>query len=191
MGKEHEVAAIQPIPPRPSRPTALDRATGFLRWLGGRLFRLAVLALAGGALVWWAVWKSVPSSDRVVVLTIVGLALVAPPLILGLFGLAVRVLSGLPARLREAPGQGRERIAEARRRLAEVAEARRRGLLSGFGALVRLGWSLRSSREVLEVAGPAAVFLTPGMLAATVAAFILALAEVLAGAIALGWLALG
>ena len=182
------MSAIEPIHPYPAPPprvTGLERATGFLRWLAGRLLRLAVLALAGGALVWWAAWGAVPPSDRSLVLTIVGLALVAPPLILGVFGLAVLALANLPARLREAPGQARERIAEARRRLAQVAEARRRGLVSGLGALIRLGWTLRSSREVLEMAGPAAVFLTPGMLAATVAAFIAALVEVLAGVIAL------
>ena len=182
------MSEIEPVHPRPARPprvTALDRATGFLRWLSARLLRLAVLALIGGALVWWAVWLSVPPSDRVVVLAIVGIALIAPPLILGLFGFALRGLASLPTRLREAPGQTRERIGEARRRLAELAEARRRGFLSGLGALARLGWTLRSSREVLEVAGPAAVFLTPGMLWASVGALIAALAEVVAGAIAL------
>lgn len=189
------MGAIEPTEPiqprRVSPPRALDRAAVFLGWLAGRILRLAVLALAGGALVWWAVWKAVPPTDRLLVLTIAGIALIAPPVILGAFGLALRALAALPERLREAPGQARGMIGEARRRLAEVAEARRRGLLSGLGALVRLGWSLRSSREVLEVAGPAAVFLTPGMFAASVAAFILALAEILAGAIALGWLALG
>lgn len=188
------IEPIEPIRPRrvpPPRVTALDRASGFLRRLAGRILRLAVLALAAGALVWWAVFVELPSDERAVVPVVLGILLAIPPLILGLFGLALRGLAGLPGRLRETPGQARERIVEARRRLAEVAEARRRGLVSGLGALVRLGWSLRSSREVLEVAGPAAVFLTPGMLAASVAAFIAALAEVLAGAIALVWLSVG
>ena len=187
-----ELEPIEPIEPRrvpPRSVTALDRATGFLLWLSGRILRLAVLALTGGAVVWWAVLVSVPEADRVVLLTVIGILLVVPPLILGLFGLAVRGLAGLPGRLREAPGQARERIAEARRRLAEMGVVRRRGLISGLGALARLGWSLRSSREVLEVAGPAAVFLTPGMLAATVVALIAALAEVVAGVVALVWLA--
>jgi hypothetical protein len=193
-GKELIVGAPEPIEPirpgrvPPPRATAIDRAVGFLRWLAGRILRLAVLALVAGALVWWAVWQAVPPSDRLLVLTLVGIALVAPPVILGVLGLAVGALAGLPSRLREAPGQAKERIVEARSRLAQVAEARRRGLLSGLGALVRLGWTLRSSREVLEVVGPAAVFLTPAMLGAFVAAFIAALAEVLAGVIALVWL---
>ena len=185
MGALEPVEPIQPRRVPPTRVTAVDQATAFLRWLSGRLVRLAVLALLGGALVWWAVWQAIPANDRVVILTIAGIALVAPPLLLGLFGFALRGLAALPGRLREAPGQAKDRIAEARRRLAEVAQARRRGLLSGLGALIRLGWSLRSSREVLEMAGPAAIFLTPGMLAASVAAFIAALVEVLAGVIAL------
>jgi hypothetical protein len=188
------IEPVEPIEPRrlpPPRAAALDRATRFLRWLSGRILRLAVLALAGGILVWWAVYVRVPEDDRLVLLIVIGILLLVPPLILGLFGFAVRGLAGLPGRLREAPGQARDRIQEARRRLAEVAGARRRGLISGLGALARLGWSLRSSREVLEVAGPAAVFLTPGMLAATVVALIAALIEVLAGAIALLVLALG
>jgi hypothetical protein len=188
------IEPIEPIRPRrvpPPQVTALDRATGFLRWLAGRILRLAVLALAAGALAWWAVFVELPSDERAVVPVVLGILLAIPPLILGLFGLALRGLAGLPGRLRQAPGQARERIVEARRRLAEVAEARRRGLVSGLGALVRLGWTLRSSREVLEVAGPAAVFLTPGMLAASVAAFIAALVEVLAGVIALVWLSVG
>jgi hypothetical protein len=185
------VSALEPIEPvqpgrvPPPRVTALDRATRFLRWLAARILRLAVLALVAGALVWWAVFVELPSDERVVVPSLVGILLALPPLILGLFGFALRGLSALPGRLREAPGQARDRIVEARRRLAEVAEARRRGLVSGLGALIRLGWSLRSSREVLEIAGPAAMFLTPGMLAATVAALIAALVEVLAGVIAL------
>ena len=189
------MSAIEPIEPiQPRRgppPRALDRATRFLRWLAGRILRLAVLGLAGGVLVWWAVWQAVPPTDRLLVLTIAGIALIAPAVILGAFGLALRALAALPERLREAPGQARGMIVEARRRLAEVAEARRRGVFSGLRALVRLGWSLRSSREVLEVAGPAAIFLTPAMLAASVAAFLAALAEVLAGVIALVWLTVG
>jgi hypothetical protein len=163
----------------------------FIRWLSGLILRLAGLALAAGALVWWSVYGGVPKEDRIVLLIVLGIALLAPPVFLGLLGLALRTLAALPGRLREARGQARGRIAEARRRLADVAEARRRGLLSGLGALIRLGWTLRSSREVLEVAGPAAVFLTPWMLAATVVAVIAALAEVLAGVIALLWLAVG
>ena len=163
----------------------------FIRWLSGLILRLAGLALATGALVWWSVYVDVPQEDRIVLLIVLGIALLAPPVILGLVGLALRTLAALPGRLRDARGQARGRIAEARQRLADVAEARRRGLLSGLGALIRLGWTLRSSREVLEVAGPAAVFLTPWMLAATVVAVIAALAEVLAGVIALLWLAVG
>lgn len=187
-----EIQPVEPIEPRrvpPPSVTALDRATGILRWMARRILRLAALALACGALVWWAVYVSVPEADRLVVLTLLSILLLAPPLILGLFGFAVRGLAGLPGRLREGPGDARGRIIEARRRLAEVGVARRRGLISGLGALARLGWTLRSSREVLEVAGPAAVFLTPGMLVATVVSLIAALAEVLAGVIALLWLA--
>jgi hypothetical protein len=188
-----ELEPIEPIQARrvvPSGVTALDRATGFLRWLAGRILRLAVLGLAGGALVWWALSRAVPQADRLVLLTAIGILLVVPPTILGLLGLALRTLAALPARLREAPGEARGRIHEARRRLAEVADARRRGMFSGFRALLRLGWSLRSSREVLEIAGPAALFLTPWMLAAAVVAVIAAVAEILAGGFALLWLAL-
>ncbi|HEX5949335.1 MAG TPA: hypothetical protein VFZ45_07215 [Actinomycetota bacterium] len=188
MGEIERVEAIEPRRVPPPRATALDRAIGILRWMARRILRLAALALAGGVLVWWAVYLSVPEADRLIVLALLGILLLAPPLILGLLGFAVGGLAGLPGRLREAPGVTRERIVEARRRLAEVGVARRRGLFSGLGALARLGWTLRSSREVLDVAGPAAVFLTPGMMIATVVSLVAALAEVLAGLVALVWL---
>jgi hypothetical protein len=169
----------------------MGRATGFVRWLAGIVLRLAIAALIAGVLVWWAVLRAVGESDaRTGLALLLGFLLLAPPFILGLFVLALRSLSGLPARLREAGGQVGGRVDELRRRLADVARARQRGVFSGIAAFFRLGWSLRSSRELLEIAGPAAFLLSPALLAAMAAAMLGSAAEILAGGIALIWLAL-
>ena len=56
-------------------------------------------------------------------------------------------------------------------------------------ALFRLVRSVAGSRDALEVLTPAAVLATPGMLLASIVAAVAAVAEVIAGAIALLWLA--
>jgi hypothetical protein len=183
--------AMEPDPRRPeSRPgipvtrrTVLDRALAVVRLFARATARLAIAALVGGTLIWAAVFQAA-ESDSVPLLVIVGVLVLVPPAILFLAVLALRALEALPRRLREAPGTLQARLAEVRGRMAEVGEARRRGLFSALRSLFRLGWSVASSRELLELS-PALALLTPGMLVATLLAAGAAVIEVVAGAIAL------
>jgi hypothetical protein len=168
----------------------LDRAVAVLRSMARATLRLAAAALIGGLAVWWAVFQaSDPGEDRTVLLVVLAIILAAPPTVLFLFAVALRTLIALPRRLREAPGAVGDRLGEIRRRMAELSEASRQGTLRALRSLFRLGWSIASSREVLEVS-PAVVLLTPGMLVATVFAAAGAVIEVVAGTIALLWLIL-
>ncbi len=168
----------------------LDRAIGVLRGLARATLRLAAVALVAGLAVWWAVFQGGdPGEDRTVILVVLAVLLLAPPVVLLLFAVALRTLIGLPDRLREAPGAIGDRLGEIRRRMAELSEASRQGTVRAVRSLFRLGWSIASSREVLEVS-PAVVLLTPGMLVATLLAAAGAVLEILLGALALVWLAL-
>jgi hypothetical protein len=176
------------LPPRP--PTMLDRAMAVLRGMARATLRLAAAAAIGGMAVWWAVFQGGdPREDRTVILVVVAILLAAPPAILVLFAVALRTLVALPGRLREAPGAVGDRLGEIRTRMTQLTEASRQGVLRTLRSLFRLGWSIASSREVLELS-PAVVLLTPGMLVATVFAAAGALVEIVAGAIALMWLVL-
>lgn len=163
-----------------------DRAASAVRRIAALVLRLALLALVGGGLVWWAVARS--SQAGSLALGVVGVILLAPPFVLALAWLALRALAELPRRLREAPAMARDRAGELRRLAGRVAESRRQGLRSQIAALVRLGWTASSSREVLELS-PALALLTPPMLGATVVAAAAAVVEVLAGVVALASLA--
>jgi hypothetical protein len=177
--------------PRDAEPwplVAIDRAFSFLRGVGRSALRLAGMALLGGVLVWWALWRGLDAGeDRTVALVVVGILLLAPPVVLTLFVVAVRALADVPRRVREAPADFRERATEIRRRVGELRNARSRSLGSLF-ALWRAG---ASWRELFEVVSPALFLLTPGMLIASVLAAPAAVLEILAGAIAVVWLALG
>lgn len=164
----------------------LGTAIAAVRRVARAALWLAGAALLGGAAVWSAVREALVADDaRVLVLVIVGLVLVAPPVVLGLFSFALRALADLPRRLREAPGEVRDRAAVIRRRASEVAEARSRGPFATLTGVVRLWWAAASSREMLEVLSPAALLLTPGLLAFTAVAAVAGVVEVLLGLVAL------
>lgn len=168
----------------------LDRAVSFLRGLARAVLRLGAAALVGGLAIWWAVLQGAdPGENRTGILVVLAILLVAPPIILFLFVVAIRTLIALPQRIREAPGAVGDRLVEIRQRMARLSEARREGALPALRSLFRLGWSIATSREVVELS-PAVVLLTPGMLVATVFATAAALLEILVGAGAVLWLLL-
>jgi hypothetical protein len=168
----------------------LDRAVSFLRRLARAVIRLGAAALVGGLAIWWAVFQGTdPGENRTGILVLLAILLAGPPLILFLFVVALRTLIGLPERIRETPGAVGDRLAEIRQRMARLSEARKEGALPALRSLFRLGWSIATSREVLELS-PALVLLTPGMLVATVFAAAAALLEILVGAVAVLWLLL-
>ena len=167
---------------------ALERASSLLRRIARSAGRLALLALLAGAVMWWALYSGI-DEGRTVALVVAAVLLLAPPFVLGLFVMGVRALIELPRRIREAPGEFRDRAGEIARRSSELGEARRQGLVRAVAALFRLGWAVASSRELVEVASPALVLLTPWMLGATLLAALAAVLEIVLGAGALIWLA--
>lgn len=176
--------------PRDAEPwpvVAIDRASAFLQGVARSVFRLAGVALLGALAVWWALWRGLdPGDGRTSGLVIGGILLLAPPVILALFAVAVRALADVPRRVRGAPAAFRERAEEIRRRVGDLRTGRSRPLGSLF-AIWRAG---ASWRELLEVVSPALVLLTPWMLVAAVLAAPIAVLEVVAGVIAAIWLAL-
>jgi hypothetical protein len=149
---------------------------------------LALASLVAGAVIWWAIARG---GDIWGLGTLVLAAiLLVPPVILLLFVLAIRTLMSVPDRIRQAPAAVRDRLGQVRARLREVADAGGAGIIARLRSLLRLFWAIVSSRELVEVVGPTAVLLTPGMIPATVIAAIAALLEIVAGIVALIWLAL-
>jgi hypothetical protein len=170
--------------------STLERATPFLRRVARPVLRLAGLALVGSAGAWWAIARSAPAGDaRVPLLAVAAVLLLTPPAILYLFVLAIRALIQLPGRLRAVPAAVRQRLAEIGRHSGAITAPDRGSGWARLRSLFRLGWSIASSREVVEVLGPAAVLVTPWMLAAAALAAAASVIEIVVGAVALLWLA--
>lgn len=183
--------SARPVEGSTPRPLgAVDRAVPLLRRLAGATLRLSFLALAGGGALWLVLFRELPQETRPVVLTVVAIALLLPPAILLLFVLAVRTLIALPERIRQLPVVARRRLGEVARHSGGVGTAQHRGTLQRLRSLFQLGWSLARSREVLEVLGPGTVLLRPWLLLPAALAAVAALAEVLAGVVAVLWLSL-
>ena len=148
--------------------------------------RTFALAAAGAAVVIavYLLRDGMPDGGEERVELVVGLVLAAlPPLVLGLFWLAVREVAEVPGRLRTFPETGREQAAE----LGRIAgQARSRGRWTRFpGLLWRFGRLAGSARETLTPWAPLVPLLSVPFLLASAAAFFAAVVEV---AIALGLL---
>ena len=162
---------------------ALARAAPLVASLA-RLVRNYALATLAAAVFLAAVllWPPLPESAGGIVLLILLLALVgAPPIVLLLLAWTLREVSELPARVRELPTTGRERLVEAAR-LADEARIRPRRLPLVLWRLARL---LASTRELLQPHAPLLAlanlpFLTLSALAAVAAALEIAIAVVVA-----------
>jgi hypothetical protein len=173
------------------RAAALEQAGAFLLAVAGRAIRLAAIAAAAGLVAWWALFQAIDPGDvRAGVLFVAGLLLAFPPVALGLFAVAASTMAGLPDRIRQIPGTVGDRAGEISRRVGQLAEARRRGLVRGMPAMARLWRSVASARDVLQVLSPAAVLLRSATLIAAAIALPAALLEILLGVVGLVWLAL-
>lgn len=173
-------------PPRGwgSAVAAFERAVVVARPVGRAAERLAIAALAGGGLMWWAVARRGASAAALAVVAVLALL---PPAALVLFAAGIRALVGLPGRLREAPTAVRERAEVVRRRAGDLA-ASGRGPVQRMAAALRLSWALASSREILEVVGPATVLLSPWALTLAAVGAIAAVGEIVGGLVALATL---
>jgi hypothetical protein len=135
--------------------------------------------LAGGAAGVIAVYlfrDGVPGGGEERIELVVGLVLAAvPPLVLGVFWLAVREVAELPGRLRSLPETGRAQAAE----LGRLAgEARGRGGWVRFPRLLwRFGFLVASARETLTPWAPLLPLVSVPFLLLTAAATVAALLE--------------
>jgi hypothetical protein len=169
---------------------AIDRISSFLRRVSRIVTILAAMGLVGGAALWWVVSREAGDEQRLAVSVAVGIVLLVPPVVLGLFAAAVRAIVALPQRLRESPQAVREHADELGRGARAVAEARSAGPLRTLVAVVRLVRTAGSSRELLGSLIPGALLLNPARLILTALAGVAALVEIVLGAAALVWLVL-
>ena len=168
--------------------SALERAGAALRSIARLAARLAFGALVAGAVVWWALWAGFESGpDRQTMLIVAAVVLAAPPAVLLYTAWALRQLTEIPTRLREAPATIRGRVEEVRRRAAQASEAKERGAFRRGLALVRLWRAVSAFREEAGALSPLVV--GSGALVAGIVAAGFATVELLAGVVALLWLA--
>jgi hypothetical protein len=177
---------VRPVPPQARVTSALTAVVPLVRKAAGALWRLALAAAAGGAVLWWLLADRVISADgRAVGLVVWAVVLLAAPVILLVVGLALRALAGMPEQLATLPARAQERAGEIGRLAEEVRRERRRGWVRSGVAVFRLWRGAASSRELLELAGPVAFLFNPGTWLAAMLAILVALAELLAGVVAL------
>lgn len=172
-------------PRGPASTPAFTRAAEVVGGLARAATRMGLLALAAGALVWWAAFDPL-GAGRGGTLTrvVVAVLLAAPPAILLLFAWAARTLARLPRRVREGPAELRARADELRRRAAQIEAARAQGhTLRALGSTLRLWWTISTASSDLVELAPAAFLLSPWMALAALVALPLAALEIAAGAI--------
>ena len=169
---------------------AEERAVRFLRGLGRATIRFAIVAAIAGAVAWVALFRALADDEATGVLVVTAILVVTPPAILLLFAFALRALRMIPQRLREAPGTLRERAGEIRRNAGEIGSARP-GMLAKLRPLARLWRTVSSSRELVDEIAPAALLLSPWMLAAAGTSAVAAVVEILVGVVALVLLLVG
>jgi hypothetical protein len=162
---------------------ALGRLVPFVEWLARVALRIAILALAGGAVIWWAIRDEVGSGEgRIVSLVLWAVVLAAPPAMLFLVHVGLRVLGRLPDRLRELPDRTRGQAAEVRRLAGEAGRIRQRGKIRSLISVLRLAWRVGEAREMLDLAAPLAFLSAPWALAASFLALVAGLGEIVVGA---------
>ncbi len=162
----------------------LEQAVPVLARVRRAAFRLAAVGVAATLVIAWAVF----SETEILVAVVLGLLVLAPAVILVMFGLAVSEVIGLPDRVRGLPAASIEHVAELEKLLREAEDTRRsRGpRLRALWRLVRLG---RSTREVFAVYAPLVALLSWPFLLATAAAAFAVVIEALVALVLLAVLA--
>jgi hypothetical protein len=156
------------------------------------LRRLALAALAGGAVVWWALAvRVITGTGRGIALVVWALVLLAPPAMLVVVSFALLQILKIPDRLTAIPAEAGQRVGEVRRLAGEARQTRQRGWLRSAVSVMRLWRRAASSREILDVAGPVAFVFNLWTLLLSLAAMAAALGEIVAGLAMLLWLLAG
>jgi hypothetical protein len=164
----------------------LRRVVPFVERVVRRMRLLAVVTLAGGAAIWW--WLADRGSreqTRTLNLAIWAVVLVAAPAILFVLSLALHQLTRLPDRLRELPDRAGAHGAELRRLAEETRRVRERGRARTTWSVIRLWRRAAASRELLDLAAPAAFLFSPMTLTAAIFALAAAVVEIVVGAVVL------
>jgi hypothetical protein len=169
---------------------ALQRIVPFFEWLARGARTVALLALAGGAAIWWALFTRLDDPGRVSSLVIWAVVLVAPPSVLLAVHVAIRLLITLPERIRNLPDRARREAGELGRLASEARRVRQRSRLRGAVSVIRLWRRAAASRDLIDLAAPAAFLFAPWTLVAVVTATAAAAVEATAGALVLLWMLL-
>jgi hypothetical protein len=156
------------------------------------LRRLALAALAGGAVVWWALAARVlTGTGRVIALAVWAVVLLAPPAMLVVVSSALLQILKIPDRLAAIPTEAGQRAGEVRRLAGEARQARQRGWVRSAVSVIRLWRRAAGSREILEVAGPVAFVFNLWTLFLSLVAMAGAFVEIVAGVAMLLWVLTG
>jgi hypothetical protein len=162
----------------------LERAVPALARVRRAAYRLAAIGVAATAVITWAVFRGgLPDVTGTVGRLVLCLLLLAPPVVLVVFGLALSEVNGLPDRVRGLPAASREHLAELEQLLREAEDTRRSRTrrLRAVWRLVRLG---RSTRDVVAVYAPLVALLSwPFLLASAVAVLCVVVEAVVALAV--------
>jgi len=168
---------------------ALRRLVPFVQWLARAARTLALVGLAGGVAIWWALEERVITYEhRTASLATWAVGLALPPLILFVAGLALRQLALLPDHLSRLPQRAQEHLEELRRLGGEARRVRERGRVRSMVSVIRLGRQAAATSELMDLAAPIAFLFSPWGLTAVVISVGAAIAEVVVGAIMLLWL---
>jgi hypothetical protein len=156
------------------------------------LRRLALAALAGGAVVWWALAaRVITGTGRGIALVVWALVLLAPPAMLVVVSFALLQILKIPDRLAAIPGEAGQRAGDVRRLASEARQARQRSWARSAVSVIRLWRRATSSREILDVAGPVTFVFNLWTLVLSLAAMAAASVEIVAGVAMLLWLLAG
>jgi hypothetical protein len=170
---------------------AVRGAVPAVRRVARETTRLALLAAAGGAVVWELVASRLAGPERLGRLVLAAALLAIPPGILLLVGFALRQLASIPYRLAALPDQARSHADEIGKLAQEARRVRQRGWLRSALSVLRLWRTTAESRELLQGAAPVAFLFSPWTWVAAPLSAAAAVLEIVAGAVALVWLVLG
>jgi hypothetical protein len=176
-----------PTPPQsPGRaPRTLAAVVPGVRAVARILLRLALASAVGGAVLWWLLAHRVLAGDgREAGLFMWAVALLTAPAVLAAVGMALRALAGMPDRAVALPARAQERAAVLAQLAQQVRRERRRGWFRSGMTMVRLWRAAAGSRELLDLAGPAAFLFSPLTWLAAALGAVVAVAQVAAGVIA-------
>jgi hypothetical protein len=189
-GQSVEVVRTGPSAVRTAIDT-LRRAVPVVEGMARSIMAYALVTLAGGVALWWALFdRGATGPGRPATLLVWAIVLASPPAMLLTVALALRLLARLPDRLAELPDRAREHVSSLSHLAGEARQVRGRGWLRSGWSVIRLWRTAAASRDLIEIAAPVAFLFSPLTLLFAFFAAAVGTLEILGGAIALIWLLL-